>query len=170
MTNKELLRYCNEYLSYDAETGVIKWKGRASNRINIGDLAGNLRPDGGLTIQLNGKKYLSHRVAFLMHHSFLPVFVDHINRNRSDNRIENLRQCTHAENQRNGAAYKTNKSGYKGVSLYKDKIRWRASIQTNKRNKHIGIYECKKEAARAYNLAARMYHGEFAYTNLITEL
>ena len=170
MKDQELLKYCNEHLNYDPDSGVLTWKKRVNrySRAKIGSEAGGMHPDGAKRVQLRGSKYLYHRLAFLMHYGWVPKFIDHKDTVRDHNWISNLRPCTHAENQRNSPMYKTNTSGYKGVSLYRDKERWRTSIQYNGSNKHIGIYKCKHEAARAYNLAARMYHGKFAYTNEIS--
>ncbi len=172
MTNKELLNYCKEFLSYDPESGVLTWKKRVNkySRVKIGGAAGSLHPDGGLRIQLKGKKYLAHRLAFLMSHSFLPTFIDHINGERTDNRIKNLRECTNAQNCTNRGANKNNTSGYKGVSWERRDKKYKAQIALDNKKVYLGLHNCKHEAARVYNLAARMYHGhEFCYTNLIAK-
>jgi len=91
--------------------------------------------------------------------------IDHINGNGLDNRKNNLRACTQSENQRNRSHTKNNTTGYKGV--HPNRERFRASIQVNKKDIHIGYYKTPIEAATAYNNAALKYHGEFARLNVI---
>lgn len=91
--------------------------------------------------------------------------VDHRNQNGLDNRRENLRICTHTENQRNRGKLSTNKSGYKGVCWYEVRKKWTAQIKVDKKVKNLGFYANIVDAARAYDNAARKYHGAFAVTN-----
>ncbi|MBU9360066.1 HNH endonuclease [Burkholderia multivorans] len=86
--------------------------------------------------------------------------VDHINGNKLDNRRENLRVCTVAQNLRNRRRAKSNKSGLKGV--YLDKTRWRAQIRIDGRKICLGSFPTADLAHEAYKFAAREYHGEFA--------
>ncbi len=93
--------------------------------------------------------------------------VDHINRDRLDNRISNLRLCTRTENNHNMKLSSRNKSGAKGI--YKDKNRLRVSIMFNRKKIYLGTFpnteQGFKEATKAYNEAAIKYYGEFAYLN-----
>jgi hypothetical protein len=111
---------------------------------------------------------------FLMHRELLNVtedyVVDHINGNKLDNRRENLRICTNAENSRNRVKSTLNTSGYKGVSYKKEKnyIRkkpWNARIKVDYKEIYLGHFQTKEEAAKAYNEAAIKYFGEFAKLN-----
>lgn len=95
--------------------------------------------------------------------------VDHVNHNGLDNRKCNLRICTHSENMRNRVIGKNNTSGFKGVCLDKRNGRWYAQIKVDKRLFFLGSFVDKTDAARAYNEAAKKYHGEFAYLNKIDE-
>ena len=102
-----------------------------------------------------------------MHHVILPLKdglqVDHINGNRLDNRKENLRLVTKSQNMMNRGVQKNSTSGYKGVNEHQGK--WRAYILENGKQKHLGVFEDKKEAARAYNKMAKLLHGEYAVLN-----
>lgn len=93
--------------------------------------------------------------------------VDHINGDGLNNRRENLRICTVSENGRNLSKRKDNTSGFKGVNWHKQKSKWRARIQLDKKRIDVGYFDCPIEAARAYNAAAIKYHGEFAKLNEI---
>jgi hypothetical protein len=90
---------------------------------------------------------------------------DHINHDRLDNRRDNLRVVTHAQNQMNKKKQIDNTSGYKGVSWHKQKNKWIAKIQVVNRQKHLGCFTDMIEAAKAYDAAAIKYFGEFAVLN-----
>ena len=102
------------------------------------------------------------------------MHTDHINGNPLDNRKENLRICTPAQNSRNRRKNKNNKSGFKGVkrccgSWYEGTIKWMASINFEGKRMHLGVYDIPEEAARAYDAKAIELHGEFAQTNFPIE-
>lgn len=92
-------------------------------------------------------------------------YADHIDRNGLNNRRDNLRLATNAENLRNRPRQRNNKSGYKGVCFDKRVGRWRADIGVDGRSIKVGRYDTAEEAARAYDTAAREHFGEFAYLN-----
>lgn len=104
-----------------------------------------------------------------MHHIILPLKdglqCDHINGNRLDNRKENLRLVTKAQNMMNRGLQKNSTSGYKGVNKHQGK--WRAYILEYGKQKHLGVFKDKKEAAKAYNTMAKKLHGEYAVLNKI---
>lgn len=95
---------------------------------------------------------------------------DHINGNGLDCRRSNMREATVTQNRHNTGIRKDNRSGYKGVSWDKDENKWVVRIQKDNKNKTIGRYDTKEAAARAYNEAAKKYHGEFARLNEIKEV
>lgn len=90
------------------------------------------------------------------------VLVDHRNHNTLDNRRENLRVCTSAQNLWNQGKRKKNTSGYKGVSWNRNSKKWIACIGVNRKSIYLGAFPSAHEAGMAYADAARLYHGEFA--------
>lgn len=115
--------------------------------------------------RINGKLIKMHR--FILGLEDPKICVDHINGNTLDNRISNLRICTWAQNLRNSAIKPSNKSGYKGVCFSEKLNRFRATIKVNYKQIHLGVFRTAIEAARAYNAAAILHHGEFARLNEI---
>jgi len=115
------------------------------------------------TIWLAGGK----KTVRLMHRLILAppkgVFVDHINGNGLDNRRENLRLCSHAQNIRNQQPQVGTSSRFKGVWMQRGK--WAAMIQHNGDKITLGRFDCEERAARQYDRAARVFFGRFARTN-----
>lgn len=111
-----------------------------------------------------GKRVFLHRM--VMNCFDRCMTVDHINGDTMDCRRDNLRQCTHAQNLFNKRRYRNNRSGYKGV--YRDGRRWIAQITAWGKQMRLGSYGKPKEAAEAYNEAAKKYHGEYARLNVLT--
>jgi hypothetical protein len=96
-------------------------------------------------------------------------YVDHINGDTLDNRKENLRICTNAENSRNSRKKQVGISKYKGVTKDKRVDKWVAQIMINRKNINLGSFKSEVDAAITYNTAAVKYHGEFAQLNDINE-
>lgn len=113
-----------------------------------------------------GVKYQAHRVIWKLVHGTEPPQVDHINGNKSDNRIANLRACTNEENARNYPKRKAGSSQYRGVCWVPRDQKWAASISNGKAGKiSLGHHSDEVSAAKAYDKAARELHGEFATLN-----
>lgn len=152
-------------LNYDPETGFFWWKSSGSGR-NLTKPAGAIDMTGyvhiGFKDMLSGKvrRYKAHRLAFLYVHGRWPVEMDHINGNRSDNRIANLREVTHVQNMQNREKLPTNTSGFKGVNRHEG--RWVARILVNKKRVHLGRFDTPEEAYQAYLQAAHKFHGQFS--------
>lgn len=149
----------NKYFSYNPETGILTWK-ITNNRKMAGQEAGLIhKADGSKVLTLFSKQYKYHRIAWLLHYGRWPSgVIDHINGDKTDNRITNLRDATlsiNAQNQRKAA--KNNKSGYLGVSA-RGKYGWMASIKVNGKTKSIGYFGTPQEAHLAYIEAKRKYH------------
>ena len=92
------------------------------------------------------------------------VYTDHINRDKLDNRRENLRKATRGQNQSNSIA-RVNKNGFRGITQHRNGNRWTASILFNRRRIYLGLYKNQKEAAIAYDSKAKEIFGEFAVLN-----
>lgn len=90
---------------------------------------------------------------------------DHINRNTLDNQRHNLRPATHAQNCWNRGLQNNSRSGFKGVSFHGRLQRWQVRVQSSGMARHIGYFDTAEIAAKAYDAAARKYHGEFAFQN-----
>jgi hypothetical protein len=99
---------------------------------------------------------------FLYHHGYIPDYIDHINGDSLDNRIENLREATQSLNGANSKLAKSNTSGFKGVTWRKDTKKWMAQITKNKKHYNLGSFENIEAAATAYRIAAEKLFGEFA--------
>jgi HNH endonuclease len=152
-----------ELLSYDPETGAFAWTDYAASRQTRRRAAGCLRPDGYRVIRLDGRCYRAHRLAWLYVHGTFPVaLLDHVDMDRDNNRIANLRAADHSRNKANRLAPRSNTSGFKGVGRVKGSPRWAARIQVNYRNIHIGMFDTAEEAAAAYEATAKEFFGEFA--------
>ena len=153
MTKKEL----KSVLDYNPEAGVFVWRTSNGTR-KVGDIAGHIRKDGYVDIQTRGKKYSAHRLAWLFVHGEMPSEqIDHINHNRSDNRIENLRAVTNQENTKNKSKNKNNKSGVTGVNLCKKSNKWKAQIKINKKCIFLGQFTEFSEAVSARKNAEVLY-------------
>ena len=152
-----------DVLYYDPGTGVFTWRGDTRN-FKSGDVAGCAQGCDYRRIRINGTLYKAHRLAWLYMFGRWPVGqLDHINRNKTDNRISNLREASNSQNQANTIA--RGKSQFKGVSFSSATQKWRAGIKKNGVFKHIGFFKCEVEAARAYDATAKIVHGRFARPN-----
>lgn len=151
-------------LSYDPETGILRWKVRASNRVRAGDRAGSIDGrEGYRRIRIGGRNYKEHRIAWLLQTGKWPAEqIDHRNGVRWDNRFNNLREATNAENGRNGDLRSSNTSGVPGVDWYARVGKWRARITLHGRQKYLGYFDSFDTAAAARKNAERAYFGDFA--------
>ena len=148
-----------EVLHYNPLTGNFTWKVRTGQRIKIGDIAGYTNSDGYIQISLDGKKYQAHRLAWLYVTGELPPKqIDHINHDKADNRIANLRCTNQAENCKNATKRKDNNSGVMGVSWYKDRQKWVVNIRVNGKRLHLG-YTTDFDIAIAMRKAAERKYG-----------
>jgi len=137
-----------------------------SNRVKIGDRAGDINSNGYRRVRAEGKRYLGHRLAFFYMHGRWPdKQVDHKEHNRSSCRIADLREANSGQNTANTRIRKNNSSGFKGVFWDKRRNKYSARITFRGRYTHLKYCDTAEEAARCYDYVARRVFGEFALTN-----
>jgi len=126
---------------------------------DTGKEAGTCHNQGYRTVTLHGKKFLTHRIIFAMHYGYLPPQTDHIDGDRSNNLISNLRPATNSINSRNSKQPK-NSTGVMGVSFHKASNKWMARIYTDAGAKYLGVYSDYTEAVRVRKEAETLnnYH------------
>lgn len=158
-----------EVLEYFSDLGTFRWRYRPSagavgqgwNGMHAGKQAGYYRPDGYLQVKVDDFAFLGHRAAWAYVYGAWPENrIDHINLNRSDTRIVNLREATDTENLYNRPVQISSKTGLKGVVPYKGK--WRAKITHDGKCYHLGKFNTPDAAHEAYCIAAVRLHGQFA--------
>ncbi|AAP58684.1 17R [Xanthomonas phage Xp10] len=150
----------SKLLAYDPDTGELRWKVANNNRVKVGSVAGSVdTATGYIRVMLHGKLYQAHRLAWLLHHGSWPNnHLDHINGQKDDNRIENLRECSNAENCQNRGKRSDNSSGVTGVCWHKRDKKWQALIMVNGNKIHLGYFDTIDEAATARAAAKAQYH------------
>ena len=147
---------------YSAERNAAIWNTRFAGKEAFTALLANGYPHG----EILGQQHRAHRVIWTMVHGREPKdHIDHINGDRADNRIVNLREADASENNYNSGRRAHNKSGYKGVIWYRTRSTWRAEIRANGQRRNLGYFDTPEKAALAYDAAARQMHGEFAHLN-----
>lgn len=137
----------------------------SSGNCKAGSEVGKVRKDGYKRVWVDGAHALVHRLVWKMEKGEEPPeYIDHINGDKTDNRIENMRPATHGQNIQNQSVRSSNTSGFIGVSWYEHlKIpAWSASITSDNRGYHIGYLHNLKDALVSYEAAALEKHGEFA--------
>lgn len=157
-------------LSYCVETGELSWRVARSNFIKVGDIAGTTSDTCKYKqVSIDGRRYLVHHLVWLLHYGKLPSKeIDHINGNRLDNRVENLREVTRSENNQNrdlanNSSNRTSK--YLGVSWNSQKSKYRATITINYKQYHLGHFDTEEEAHGAYILAKKDLHPKWRGNN-----
>jgi hypothetical protein len=155
-----------ELLIYNPETGKFFWRKPPNKKIAAGAKAGTAHAAGYVNIGIKKSKYLAHRVAWVMSGQMLSNDdqIDHINGNRSDNRIDNLRLSSHDQNCMNSKARRHNFSKIKGAHFDKRRKKFRARIRVGKNEIWLGYFATAEEAHAAYCRAAKELHGPYART------
>lgn len=148
-----------ELLHYDPETGMFTWKSHRGGTAYKYSVAGRKNTQGYIAIRVKGCRYQAHRLVWLYVNGYLPKYqIDHINGDGSDNRLCNLREATHAENQQNVSIRSDNTSGFPGVSWHKQAKKWRATIRIKRQKISLGLFSDAALAYEAYLKAKEQYH------------
>ena len=143
--------------------GKLFWKSCYNPNL-LGQECGYVAPHGYRAFKVGSKMLLTHRVIWYLYYNSWPPegkILDHINGDKLDNRVENLRLATQSQNGANRKDQINNTSGYRGVHFVtKDKV-WRATIKINNKTKSLGRYQTAQEASEVYELAADLLFGEY---------
>ena len=146
-------------LKYNSKTGIFTWNVNGRKGVKIGNIAGfNIR--GYKAVYIYGKNYYLHRLAFLYVYGEYPnCDIDHINRNKHDNKILNLRKVDESTNSQNQTkAHSNNKTGVLGVTISSNSGKYRAIIKVSGKNMHLGYFKNLDDAKNAYLKAKKIYH------------
>lgn len=142
-----------QLLHYNPYTGIFKWRNK-KGKVKRKDVAGSTNNNEYTRIVIDYKFYQAHRLAWLYMYGYFPENdIDHIDRIRNNNRINNLREVSRQCNMRNSGNPRNNNSGVKGVCWYKSRNKWYAQIIINQKLIFLGYYKSFDEAV-CYRLAA----------------
>jgi hypothetical protein len=163
-SEQELVAFIQSAFTY--KDGYLYRKSGAGGE-EIGSKAGCKKPrkEGHIYIGIKNQMYGLHRIIFAFHYGYTPDFIDHKDRNKLNNKIENLRECSWTQNITNMGLLKSNSSGFKGVTWDKKRSKWLAQIGVNGKNKHLGYLDDIAVAAKTYDAFAKELFGDFAATN-----
>lgn len=162
MSTSDILERIRSVLDYDQATGVFRWRYDRKG-VRGGTIAGGIAVHGYWRLHVDGKTWWAHRLAWFYVYGEVPTLeVDHIDGNRSNNAIANLRLATRRQNQINKKMTKAPKSGYRGVR--KQDQKWRADIRIAGVRKYLGVFDTPELASAAYAKEAAKHHGEFAFS------
>ena len=155
----------NELLDYNSAAGLFKWRINRSPRIRAGDPAGCVNwVTGYVQLRIDYVTHLAHRIAWLLCYGNLPSDqIDHIDTDRTNNRIDNLREASQSQNQANAVGRpKKYGAGLRGAFWDKSNQSWRAAVVKDGKQIHIGSFSSELDAHLAYCAVAKALHGEFA--------
>ncbi|MFZ5565995.1 MAG: HNH endonuclease [Pseudomonadota bacterium] len=146
-------------IRYDPDTGVFTWAVPAGSA-GAGRVAGCVNRKGYRQIRLGGGLHSAHRLAWLITYGAWPSGdIDHINGNKDDNRLENLRDVASTINMQNQRGpHKSNNSGLLGVDYHKASHKWRAQIRLDGKKHQLGLFDTAEDAHTAYRCAKRSLH------------
>jgi hypothetical protein len=151
---------------FDYQDGNLVWKVKKAQAVKIGTIAGwanrDVHGQQYMNIEIDGTAYKLHRLVFMYHHGYFPSRVDHIDGNRFNNHVENLREVTASQNAQNSKFRKNNTSGYKNVFFDKRNKKWRVLLRVNGVNKSFGYYDDLELADLVATEARDKFCGQYA--------
>ena len=157
--NKKTLRQLFEYLP----DGSFRRIGKLGKSGTLGRvLVGSKHHTGYRVLKVANKTLMFHRAVWIWHHGKCPAFLDHINRKRDDNRIENLRPIENTKNLWNQGAQKNCATGVKGLHWEKSKGYWVGSVQANGKRHRVGHSKDREKVERLLKLKREELHGKYA--------
>lgn len=149
--------------------GWLRWIAPKSKGLKPGDRAGSIDERGYVKVRLNNKTYKAHRLIFLFVNGYLPKFVGHKDKDRANNKPDNLRGSNAKTNACNKTKASNKTSCFKGVSVT-PAGRFRAQVTKDRKIYYLGTFDSEIKAARTYNRHARKLHGRFASLNSFKNL
>jgi hypothetical protein len=152
---------CLMHHLFDYIDGHLYWKINRGGFKCKGAKAGRVSPYGYTIIEINGVPYQEHHLVWLFHYGKMPAMLDHIDGNRSNNKVDNLRECTRAQNMHNRKICKRNTVGVKGVRFRKDNKKYEARIAVNQKRFVLGSFDDLELAELVMQMAREKFHGAF---------
>lgn len=146
-----------DLLEYNQDTGDFTWRHNVAKNVKAGRKAGYRRSNGYIVITIQGRCYFAHRLAWLFIYGEWPTQIDHVNHDRADNRICNLREVSTSVNGKNRRLGNNNSTGIIGVYKIKNSGRWQAAITINNKLKGLGRFDDFFEACCARKSAERKH-------------
>mgnify|MGYP000845458502 FL=1 len=155
-----------EFIHYNPIDGSFTWIKSTYRKGSPERRAGHIsKTTGYLRIKILGQEYQAHRLAWLITYGDWPIGeIDHIDLDKTNNRISNLREATRSQNNQNWPALSNNKSGYKGVSFHSKNGKWASRIRKDGVQRSLGYFRTPQEAHEAYAREATKIFGQFART------
>ena len=158
--NELTLSQVNHLFEY--KDGELLWK-NPCHKNNLGKPVGYNNGNNYKKVTINKKQFYVHRIVYFMHHGYLPKIIDHIDNNKSNNSIHNLREATCAQNLLNRPTKKINQSGYRNVYFNKIRKKWNVRVKANGKLYCLGAYEDLELAGLVAEEARQKYQGDFFY-------
>ena len=150
-------------LSYNPESGVLTWRVSSARNVFAGDVAGGIHPTGCVVVGIDGRQYKAHRLIWLIVYGCWPAkYIDHVDRDPSNNRIENLREAEAYENSWNIKTRINSTTGITGVYWSKRRKKYRVQIMVRGKRLHVGEFDSLDAAASARRCAEKRMFGRFA--------
>ena len=154
---KELFDYC--------EDGNLIWKKNQRGHVKAGDIVGTIAKANGINYRqtkIKGKPIRLHRLIYLYHHGYLPDYIDHIDGDGLNNKIENLRSTNQSQNSQNSRLKNTNTSGYKNVYWNTQRKKWMVQLKLVEKQTYFGLYDDVELADLVAQEARNKFCGQFA--------
>lgn len=153
----------NYFIRYEQETGLMYWKINASRYIKAGKILGHVNQAGYRKVKFFGTTYMQHRLAWYLHYKTDPksMLIDHIDGNKSNNKIANLRLADYSQNRINTGIRSNNKTGVIGVHFCKKRKRYTAVVSANGKRVYQKYFDSLQAASKARFAVATEVFGEF---------